>query len=151
MYQRSRQMLIFLVVTFLAIQIICGVLGIIEGIGYISGGKLWLYSQHWAHQAYDMNIRGVCHLRRSCVQLRCGRWSISCHDYLDIWHCLGDPCTVSCSLDCCKTLPWIARIISKLDCRRLFHGISEDSCVLLRKVRSWFQCDYLRFPANAPH
>jgi hypothetical protein len=41
MYQQSRKMLLFLVATFLAIQIACGVIVTIMSIN-ISGGKLQL-------------------------------------------------------------------------------------------------------------
>jgi hypothetical protein len=41
MYQKSRIMLIFLVIIFLAVNIACGVITIIE-VGYTVGGKLYL-------------------------------------------------------------------------------------------------------------
>jgi len=41
MYQRSRMMLIFLVITFLAVNIACGVITLI-GFDYLVGGKLHL-------------------------------------------------------------------------------------------------------------
>jgi hypothetical protein len=53
MYQRSRQALIFLVVTFLPIQVTCGVIGALLNIGWSSGGKPPLHTQTSAHQAYD--------------------------------------------------------------------------------------------------
>ena len=45
MYQRSRSVLIFLIVTFLPIQIIRGVIGTLISFRYISGGKLPIYTQ----------------------------------------------------------------------------------------------------------
>jgi hypothetical protein len=96
------------------------------------------------HQSYDINTRGICPLRHLYMQLWLPRrYLTSIWDDLDIDHCMGDSRTVSYNLDCCKTLPWIARTINRMDCPGLFRGISKESCVLLRKVRSWFQCHYL--------
>jgi hypothetical protein len=50
---------------------------------------------------------------------------------------------VSCSLDCCKTLPRTAAAIIRMDCRGLLHDINKDSCVLLRKVYLWLERDFL--------
>jgi len=131
MYQRSRQMLVFLVVTFLAVQVTCGVLSAIASRG-TSSGKLWFYAS-WAHQVYDMSIRGRYPLWCSHVQWGLsGRCPIAA---LGIRHCMGDPHIVSCSLDCCKTLSRIARTTNKMDCRGFFQGAIKNSSVLLCKVR----------------
>jgi hypothetical protein len=88
---------------------------------------------------WHLNIRGVCPFRCSCVRLWIfGRYNIPIRVDLDIGHCLGDPRTVSCNVDCCKTLSRIARILKTMGRWGLFHGISKEPRVLLRKVRS---CD----------
>src|SRR5882757_8231233 len=97
MYQRSRRMLIFLVVIFLAVQITsASVIITILSTGYISGGKLRLCAQNFSASAYNMNIRGVCPLGRSFMQLwRSGRCRSPEPDNLGIGHCRGDHRTVS--------------------------------------------------------
>ena len=46
MYQQSRSVLIFLIVTFLPIQIMHGVFDTLISFRYISGGKLPIYTQN---------------------------------------------------------------------------------------------------------
>ena len=46
MYQQSRRVLIFLIATFLPIQIIRGVIAALLSFGYVSGGKLPIYTQN---------------------------------------------------------------------------------------------------------
>jgi len=88
---------------------------------------------------WHLNIRGVCPFRCSYVRLWIfGRYNIPIRVDLDIGHCLGDPRTVSCNVDCCKTLSRIARILKTMGRWGLFHGISKEPRVLLCKVRS---CD----------
>jgi hypothetical protein len=101
--------------------------------------------QTCVHQAYQANLSRICPLRYSYVQLR--DWWEWRPDFdavnLDIGHYMGDPRTVSGSLDSCKTLPWTATTIDRMGSRRLFHSINWNSIVLLRKVSSQFECGYL--------
>jgi len=136
MYQRSRKMLIFLLLFFLAFQIAACVMAGIHGMG-VSYGKLRLQISDLCASGYRTNIRGVHLLWRLSVWWQLfGKRRIYDGGGLDIGPRMGDPHTVFSSLDCCKTLPWAATIIKWMDSCRLFHGIDRKSRVLLRKVSS---------------
>ncbi|KAG2037720.1 hypothetical protein BDR03DRAFT_370556 [Suillus americanus] len=49
---------------------------------------------------------------------------------------VGSPCTMSCTLDCRKILPWTATTIEYMDHRGLVHGVNENSRGLLCKDAS---------------
>jgi hypothetical protein len=104
MYQRSRKVLVFLCVIFLAFQIACMVILAIEIKGS-SGSELHRF-QTCVPLTYQTHISRVCLVRCSSVQYQRGlarRTFVK--DDLGIGDCMGDPRIVSCSLDCCKTLP----------------------------------------------
>ncbi|OJA16509.1 hypothetical protein AZE42_10052 [Rhizopogon vesiculosus] len=68
MYQRSRKILVFLVVIFLAIQIACVVLSGIH-VRYTSAGELQLWIQNLSGSDSSGEFRGGYHLRHAYVQL----------------------------------------------------------------------------------
>ncbi|OJA13495.1 hypothetical protein AZE42_09387 [Rhizopogon vesiculosus] len=90
-----------------------------------------------------MNISGVCPLRRTYMLL----WWIG--QLVLVWNglgnapCMGDPCNVPGSLDCCKTLPRPATTIIRMGRRGLFHSVDENSSILLCNVGSSFECGYV--------
>jgi hypothetical protein len=105
MYQRSKIMLVFLCVIFLAIQIACVIILAIQD-RESSAGELHHRFQSYVYQAYQTHTSGVCLVRRSYVQLPgLGHRPAFGTDNLDIGYCMGDPRIVSCSLDWYKTLP----------------------------------------------
>jgi hypothetical protein len=83
-----------------------------------------------------MNISGVDPLRKPYVYLRLGgkRSNLNNGD-LDIGHCMGSPCVVSCWMDCCKALPRTATNVDRMD-QQLLRGIIKNSPALLCKVGS---------------
>jgi hypothetical protein len=106
MYQRSRKVLIFLVVIFLAITIANAVIIAIMTM-QITGGKLWLCMTCLEASGSLKNTRGICSLRHLSVPIWLReRFPISGFRDLDTWYCMGCPYTVSHGLDCCKALPW---------------------------------------------
>src|ERR1700709_858944 len=99
MYQQSRKMYIFLVVTFMAICTANGVIAVIVD-RYRSGGKLRL--KHIGIWLMQRDVRGVCPLWRPSVNLQLS--NISDRNTMDIRRRMGDLCAVPSSLDCRKTL-----------------------------------------------
>jgi hypothetical protein len=137
MYQRSRKILIPLIVTFLAINIFDVVVAIMTTM-HTSGGR---FNCGWQNCTWSslMNTRGIHSLRHLYVlDWLCGRYRNSEFHHLDALHCVGGPHTVSSSLDCGKTPPWTATTFARRDCGRLFHGVDQDSYVLLCEVSSYF-------------
>jgi len=140
MYQRSRKVLIFLVVIFLAITIINVVIAAIITT-QITGGKLWLCMKCLGASGSFENTRGIRSLRHLSVHTwPRGRFPISDVHDLDTWYCMGGPCTVSRGLDFCQAFPWTTTALNKWDYWGLFHGVDENSRELLCEVRSQFEC-----------
>jgi len=139
MYQGSRKILIFLIVTFLAINIFAVVV-VVMATMYASGGKLncgW-HKNTWGSL---MNIRGTHSLwYLSVLDWLVGRWPTSGFHYLDTRHCVGGLRTMSRGLDCGKTLPWTATTFDRRDCGGLFHGVDQNSHALLCEVSSYCDC-----------
>jgi hypothetical protein len=109
MYQGSRNILIFFIVTFLAGTIFNGVIAIMTTM-YTSGGTL---DCGWQKICISLMITRGTHSLRHLSMLNwlgrlCERDPTSGFHCLDSLHCVGGPCTMSRSLDCCKTLPWTA-------------------------------------------
>ena len=69
MYQRSRKMLVFLLVIFLATQIAACVMAGMQDMN-VSAGKLRLHISDLYASGYRANIRGVYLLRRPSVRLQ---------------------------------------------------------------------------------
>jgi len=68
------------------------------------------------------------------VRLRArGKHHTSDRGHLDIGLCMGNPCAVSCSMDCYETLPWTATNINRMGSWGLFYDIDTDSRILLRE------------------
>lgn len=86
MYQRSRKMLVFLVVIFLPINIYDGVMTALAA-RFVSGEELVLSDTYQC----SLNYKGDGVL---CV-----------YHHLDTQYCVGSSYTVSRNPDCCKTLP----------------------------------------------
>ena len=60
MYQQSRKLLIFLVVLFLAVQITCIVIAVVDDTGtHLLLGMLQLWIKDWSAPADETNTRGV--------------------------------------------------------------------------------------------
>jgi hypothetical protein len=137
MYQRSRKILIFLIVTFLPFDIFNVVtLGAIMITTNASGGML---NCGWQKRTWDslMNTRGTHTLRHvSMLGWLRGRYSTSGFHCLDTHHCVGGPHTISRSLDCCQTFPWTPTKFDRRDNTQLFHGVDRNSYALLCEVSS---------------
>jgi hypothetical protein len=139
MYQGSRKILISLIVTFLSINIF-DVVVVVMATLYASGGTL---NCGWQKSTWGslMNIRGTHSLRYlSVLDWLVRRSPTSGFHYLDTWHCMGGPRTMSRSLDCGKTLPWTATTFDRRDYGGLFHGIDQNSHALLCEVSSYCDC-----------
>jgi len=133
MYQGSRMILVFLVIIFLVVNIACVVITLI-GLDYVVGGKLYFLT---SRTQLIGQTRGGDNLWHIHVQLwRGGGCPAFCLNDLDAQHRLGGSRTVSCSLDCCETLPWPATTwpIDRIDHWGLFHGADNISRALLCKV-----------------
>lgn len=145
MYQGSKKMLIFLAVIFLAINIVCGVM-LAMGFEHIVGGKLYYDgSNNHAHCVIFRRTPPLWHLWVH-IQLRAWRPTAD-HNGLDSQHGMGDPCIVSCYLDCYKTLPRTARAIDSMYRRGLFHRVNQNSCAVFCNVSWHFEyCGYLLIP-----
>jgi hypothetical protein len=76
-------------------------------------------------QAYETNISGVRPVWYPFMQLQLPQQGRVSHaDNLDIEHYMGDPSTVSGSLDCCNTFPWTAAGVDRIGSPELFHNIN---------------------------
>jgi hypothetical protein len=103
MYQQSRKMLIFLVVTFVVIIIPCVVTIAIRSSSF-SRGKLSLMMEGFSTQAHVTTIRRTRAVRH--LLLHWQRVQPTSDDRnLDLNNCVGSHHTVSYSMDCCKTPP----------------------------------------------
>jgi len=139
MYQRSRGMLIFPIVTCLALVVACGVIIVLYNSSF-SGGEFWSMMNDFSTQAHGGTIRGPCavwHLWLHCHEIRLvlepgGR-------SLDHRNCIGSPCTVPCSMDCCKTPSWTATKTDRTGRWELFNSFNKIPHVLLCRV-SEFEC-----------
>jgi hypothetical protein len=136
MYQRSRKILMFLIVTF-PINVFEVALAVITTM-HASGGTL---NCGWKQMCMSslMNTRGTHSLRHLSVLV--WPWgTTSGFHFLGVYHCVGGPYTVSRSLGCGKTLPWNATTFGRADYWGLFHGVNQNSHTLLCEVSS--HCDY---------
>jgi hypothetical protein len=142
MYQRSRRVLVFLCVIFLAFEIASIVIIVIQMESW-SGSELHHRFQTCVPLTHQTHISRVCLFRCSSVQYQRGLGQHAfVKDDVGIGYCMGDPRIVSCCLDRYKTLPWTPTSIDRMGGRGLFHHINWNSCVLLRKVGPWFEYDY---------
>ena len=88
----------------------------------------------WVRQVYDMIIRRARPIWYPYVRCRARRKRpIPNRDDLDVGHCMGDPCTVSCSLDYYKTLPWTATNINRMGSWGLLHDIDPDTRIFFAR------------------
>jgi hypothetical protein len=101
MYQRSRKMLVFIVVTFLAVTIACGIIAAV-GSSYLTWGRLLLLMKDESYQAYLTNARGA-RARWQPPMFSQGRGPSSDNHSLGNRYYVGDPRALSCGLDRCKT------------------------------------------------
>jgi hypothetical protein len=138
MYQPSRKILIFLIIIFLAFNIFDGVVAVMTAM-HTSGGALNCGCRIIGISL--MNTRGTHYLWHLSVLTWLRRhYPTSEFHYLDTCLCVGNPRTVSRSLDGDKTLPWTATTFSRNDNRGLFHDVDQNSHGLLCEVSSY--CDY---------
>jgi len=137
MYGRSKKMLIFLIVVLLASMIGSGVMTLVADIG-VSGGTFLAVDISFARDSRE-NIRGR-RLFRGLSVCNCLRWHIwrtSAWRGMDSYYRVGAPCFLSCSLDCRKTLVWIAPTwINGINHQRLLHGFNQKPYAILCGVSS---------------
>ncbi|KAG2341767.1 hypothetical protein BDR05DRAFT_426230 [Suillus weaverae] len=103
MYQRSRKILIFLIVTFLA-DTIFNVVASVMSTRHTTGGTV-NYRRKKCARSSLMNTRGTHSVRHLCVLNQLWGYHTSGFRYLDTRYCVGGLRAVSRSLDCCQTLP----------------------------------------------
>jgi hypothetical protein len=135
MYQGSRMMLIFLVVIFLVVNIVCAVIMAIV-LEHSVGGKLYLRLEK-NHTAHWTNIRGADSLWSVYVRFSIWR-GCPASDWNDLgvqlW--LASPHTVSFNLGCCEILLQLptTRPIDRINHQGLFQSADKISCALFCKV-----------------
>ena len=149
MYQRSRKILIFLVVTFLAVTITTVVIVAIQS-SHLIWGKLQSNEYIIASSSHKTNARWS-DLIWCLSLLYCQRRQFQCDCRgLDTQYGMGSPRTLPRNMDYCNTLHWTAPVADRMENRGLLHGANKDPCALLCSVSLQFHCMIL-FRSNSKH
>ena len=105
MYQRSRKILIFLILVSSAVTIACGGI-IIKSSTLSSSGKLKLQMKDWPQQTHAVNLNARRNHYLWQISMRFHKkLAIPASPDLGGQHGMGGYCTLSCSRDCSQTHP----------------------------------------------